>query len=147
LPSISEVKAVNKFSAWLKNFKEQIILVFHNGFLFDGPLLAKFYKKHDLTLTNNVKHFEDTLYCCSDLFKDTISHKLRTLAAYCAEEQITVHDALDDSFALKMICDYLIAREKTPLAFLIGKYFSKIEGFTANINLAYMNQLETKMHR
>ena len=86
LPSIREVKAVNKFSAWLKTFKKQIILVFHNGFLFDGPLLAKFYKKHDLTLTANVKYFQDTLYWCSDLFKDTISHKLRTLAAYCAEE-------------------------------------------------------------
>ena len=138
---------MNKFSAWLKYFKERIILVFHNGFLFDRPLLAKFYKKHDLTLTNNVKHFEDTLNCCSDLFKDTIGHKLSTLAAYCAEEQITVHDAQDDSFALKMIWDYLKSREKTPLALLIGKYFRKFDEFTANINLAYMNQLETKMHR
>ena len=101
MPSISEVKAVNKFSAWLKTFKKQIILVFHNGFLFDGPLLAKFYKKHDLALANNVKHFADTLYCCIDLFKDTIGHKLRTLAEYYAEEQITVYDALNDSFALK----------------------------------------------
>ena len=134
MPSISKVKAVNKFSAWLKTFKKQIILVFHNGFLFDGPLLAKFYKKHDLTLTANVKYFADILYCCSDLFKDTIGHKLRTLAAYYAEEQITVHDAQDDSFALKMIWDYLTAREKTPLALLIGKYFRKFDEFTANIN-------------
>jgi hypothetical protein len=58
-----------------------------------------------------------------------------------------VHDAQDDSFALKMIWDYLTAREKTPLALLIGKYFRKFDEFTANINLAYMNQLETKMHR
>ena len=108
--------------------------MFNNGFLFDGPLLAKFYKKHDLTLTANVKYFQDTLYWCSDLFKDTIGHKLRTLAAYCAEEQITVHDAQDDSFALKMIWDYLTAREKTPLALLIGKYFRKFDEFTANIN-------------
>ena len=111
---------MTKFSAWLKTFKKQKnILVFHNGFLFDGPLLAKFYKKHDLALTNNVKHFADTLYCCIDLFKDTIGHILRTLAEYYAVEHITVYDALDDSFALKMICDYLTAREKTPLAFLI----------------------------
>ena len=135
MPSISEVKAVNKFSAWLKTFKKQKnIFVIQNGFLFDGPLLAKFYKKHDIALTNNVKHFADTLYCCIDLFKDTIGHKLRTLAAYCAEEQITVHDAQDDSFALKMIWDYLTAREKTPLALLIGKYFRKFDEFTANIN-------------
>jgi hypothetical protein len=46
-----------------------------------------------------------------------------------------------------MICDYLTAREKTPLAFLIWKYFRTFEEFTANINMAYMNQLETKMHR
>ncbi len=25
------------FNAWLKTFKKQIILVFHNGFLLDGP--------------------------------------------------------------------------------------------------------------
>ena len=76
-----------------------------------------FYKKHDLTLTDNVKYFADTLYCCSDLFKDTIGHKLKTLAANCAVEQITVHDALDDSFALKMICDYLTAQKRLPYLF------------------------------
>jgi len=100
--------------------------VFNNGFLFDGPLLAKFYKKHDLALTNNVKHFADTLYCCIDLFKDTIGHILRTLAEYYAVEHITVYDALDDSFALKMICDYLTAREKTPSSFFDMKVFQDV---------------------
>jgi hypothetical protein len=46
LPSTSEVDALNKFNKWLKAFNKPIILVFHNGISFDGPVLAKFYKKH-----------------------------------------------------------------------------------------------------
>jgi len=45
LPSTTEVDALNKFNKWLKAFNKPIILVFHNGILFDGPVLAKFYKK------------------------------------------------------------------------------------------------------
>jgi DNA polymerase III epsilon subunit-like protein len=52
------------------------------------------------------------LSCCHDLFKDTKDNKLRTLAAYCSVEQTPVHDALDDSFALKKICEYLVDRKK-----------------------------------
>ncbi len=122
LPSIGEEDALNKFNNWLKTFKKQIIMVFYNGFSYDGPLLARFYKKHEITLTDNVKYFADTLFCSRDLFKDTVNHKLRTLAAYFAVEQTVVYDALDDSLALKRICEYLTARAKTHLAFLIGEY-------------------------
>jgi DNA polymerase III alpha subunit (gram-positive type) len=45
LPSTTEVDALNKFNKWLKAFNKPIILVFHNGISFDGPVLAKFYKK------------------------------------------------------------------------------------------------------
>ncbi len=79
--------------------------MFHNGISFDGPVLAKFYKKRGLITTENVKYLADPLSCGHDLFKDTKSNKLRTLATYCSVEQTTVHDALDDSFALKKICD------------------------------------------
>jgi DNA polymerase III epsilon subunit-like protein len=105
--------------------------VFHNGILFDGPVLTKFYKKHGITLTENIKYLADPLYCCRDLFKNTKDNKIITLAAYCAVEQTPVHDTIDDSFALKKICVYLIDQEKTPLAFLIGKYFKTFEYFTA----------------
>jgi DNA polymerase III epsilon subunit-like protein len=71
------------------------------------------------------------LYCCRDLFKNTKDNKIITLAAYCAVERTPVHDTIDDSFALKKICVYLIDQEKTPLAFLIGKYFKTFEYFTA----------------
>ncbi len=81
--------------------------MFHNDILFDGPVLAKFYKKHGLTITDNVKYLADPLSCCRDLFKDTKNPKLRTSAAYCSVDQTTVHDALDDSLALKKICEYL----------------------------------------
>ena len=46
-----------------------------------------------------------------------------------------MHDALDDSLALKKICEYLVDREKTPIAFLIGSYFKTFEYFTAKLNL------------
>jgi len=116
--------------------------VFHNGISFDGPVLAKFYKKHGLTITDNVKYLADPLSCCRDLFKDTKNHKLRTLAAYCSVDQTPVHDALDDSLALKKICEYLVDREKTPLAFLIGSYFKTFEYFTAKLNLIDIDQLK-----
>ncbi len=122
LPSTTKVDALNKFNKWLKVFNKPIMLVFHNGISFDGPVLAKFYKKHGLTITENVKYLADPLSCCRDLFKDTKNHKFRTLAAYCSVEQTPVHDALDDSLALKKICEYLVDHEKTPLAFLIGSY-------------------------
>jgi len=82
------------------------MLVFYNGISFDGPVLAKFCKKYGLAITENVKYRADPLSCCRDLFKDTKHHKLRTLAAYCSVEQTPVHDALDNSFALKKICEY-----------------------------------------
>ena len=106
LPSTSEVDALNKFNKWLKAFNKPIMLVFHNGILFDEPVLAKFCKRYGLAITENVKYRVDPLSCCRDLFKDTKHHKLRTLAAYCSVEQTPVHDALDDSFALKKICEY-----------------------------------------
>jgi len=142
LPSTSKVDALNKFNKWLKAFKKPIILVFHNGIVFDGPVIAKFYKKHGITLTENVKYLADPLYCCRDLFKHTKNHKLRTLAPYCCLEQTSVHDASDDSFALKKICAYLMDQEKTPLAFLIGIYFKTFEYFTAKIDFIEIDQLK-----
>ena len=59
LPSTSEVNALNKFNKWLKAFNKPVILVFHNGISFDGPVLAKFYKKHGIILTENVKYLAD----------------------------------------------------------------------------------------
>ena len=103
--------------------------MFHNGILLDGPVLTKFYKKHGITLTENIKYLADPLYCCRDLFKNTKDNKIITLAAYCAVEQTPVHDAIDDSFALKKICVYLIDQEKTPLAFLKRKYFKQKKDF------------------
>jgi len=106
-------------------------MCFTTEFCFDRPVLTKFYKKHGITLTENIKYLADPLYCCCDLFKNTKYNKIITLAAYSAVEQTPVHDAIDDSFALKKICVYLIDQEKTPLAFLIGKYFKTFEYFTA----------------
>jgi len=145
LPSTTEVDALNKFNKWLKAFNKPIILVFYNGISFDGPVLAKFYKKHGLSITDNVKYLADPLSCCRDLFKDTRNHKLRTLAAYCSVDQTAVHDALDDSLALKKICEYLVDREKTSLAFLIGSYFKTFEYFTAKLDLMDIDQLEPEM--
>ena len=100
--------------------------MFHNGISFDGPVLAKFYKKHGVTITENIKNLADPLSCCHDLFKDTKNHKLRTLAAYCYVDQTPVHDALDDSFALERICEYLVDREKTPLAIFDKELFQDL---------------------
>jgi DNA polymerase III epsilon subunit-like protein len=102
------------------------IHVIHNGILFDRPVLARFYKKHGIALTENRKHLADPLYSCRDLFKNTKYHKCRTLAAYFDVDQTPVQDALDDRFDLKKICEYLIDEEKTPLAFAIGKYFKTL---------------------
>jgi DNA polymerase III epsilon subunit-like protein len=85
------------------------------------------------------------LSCCRDLFKDTKNHKLRTLAAYCSVEQTPGHDALDDSFALKKICEYLVDRKKTPLAFLIGSYIKTFEYFTAKVDLINTEQLKPEI--
>ncbi len=60
-------------------------------------------------------------------------------------EQTPVHDALDDSLALKKICEYLVDRKKTPLAFLIGSYFKTFEYFTAKLNLIDIDQLKPEM--
>jgi DNA polymerase III epsilon subunit-like protein len=145
LPSTTEVDALNKFNKWLKAFNKSIILVFHNGILFDGPVLAKFYKKHGLAITDNVKYLVDPLSCCRDLFKDTKNHKLRTLAAYLSVEQTPVRDAFDDSLALKKICEYLVDREKTLLDFLIGGYFKTFEYFAVKLNLIDKDQLKPEM--
>ena len=56
-----------------------------------------------------------------------------------------MHDALDDSLALMKICEYLVDREKTPLAFLIGIYFKTFEYFTAKLNLIDIDQLKPEM--
>jgi hypothetical protein len=60
-------------------------------------------------------------------------------------EQTPVHDALDDSFALKRICENLVDQEKTPLASLIGDYFKTFQYFTAMINFIYIYQLKPEM--
>jgi hypothetical protein len=60
-------------------------------------------------------------------------------------DQTAVHDALDDSLALKKICEYLVDREKTSLAFLIGSYFKTFEYFTAKLDLMDIDQLEPEM--
>ena len=96
LSSTTEVDALNKFNKWLKAFNKPKIYVFHNGISFDGPVSAKFYKRHGLNITENVKYLVDPLSCCRDLFIDTKNHKLGTLAAYCSVEQTPVHDALDN---------------------------------------------------
>ena len=96
-------------------------------------------------MTDNVKYLADPLSCCRDLFKDTKNHKLRTLAAYWSVEQTPVHDAFDDSLALKKICEYLVDREKTLLDFLIGGYFKTFEYFTAKLNLIDIDQLKPEM--
>ena len=97
--------------------------MFHNGILFDGPVLTKFYKKHGITLTENIKYIADPLYCCRDLFKNTKDNKIITLAAYCAVEQTPVHDTIDNSFALKKICVYLIDQEKNSSSFFEREVF------------------------
>ena len=56
-----------------------------------------------------------------------------------------MHDALDDSFALKKICEYLVDREKTPLAFLIRSCFKTFEYFTAKLDLIDIDQLKPEM--
>ena len=63
LPSTSKVDALNKFNKWLKAFNKPIMLVFHNGISFDGPVLAKFCKKYGLAITENVKYRADPLSC------------------------------------------------------------------------------------
>jgi DNA polymerase III alpha subunit (gram-positive type) len=96
LSSTTEVDALNKFNKWLKAFNKPIIYVYNNGISFDGLVSAKFYKRHGLTITENVKYLVDPLPCCRDLFIDTKNNKLRTLAAYCSLKQTPVHDTLDD---------------------------------------------------
>ncbi len=51
LPFTTEFDALNKFNKWPKALNKPIILVFHKGISFDGPVLAKFFKKHGLIIT------------------------------------------------------------------------------------------------
>ena len=109
LPSYNIFLALNHFIDWLSQFKQPIILVFHNGFSFDCYVLAKFLTKFHLSLPSNIL-VSDTLPYFRQYLKPPLvpNHKLTTLSDHFKIAHEHAHDALSDSLALKGICQQIV---------------------------------------
>lgn len=107
LPTIRLKQGLIKFCSWLEDFKEEVHLVFHNGFSFDCFFLAKCLKNQNVSLPQNTKLVYDSLPCLRKTLKDPAppNFKLITLAEHFEIPVLHAHDALSDSKVLKGICE------------------------------------------
>lgn len=112
LDSVSVSRALHLFMTWISKFKHPVALVFHNGFAFDCPVLAKFLVRLEIPISENFITVGDTLPYIREHFKPPIveDHKLGTLSKFFETEHEHAHDALSDSLTLKAICDKIIDR-------------------------------------
>ena len=106
LNSVSVSRALHLFMSWISKFGHPVALVFHNGFAFDCPVLARFLVRLNVPIPENFITVGDTLPYIRIHFKPPIveDHKLGTLSKFFETTHEHAHDALSDSLTLKQIC-------------------------------------------
>ncbi|XP_031572855.1 uncharacterized protein LOC116306871 [Actinia tenebrosa] len=105
----SAKEALQKFVRWLQKLNNRLVLVAHNGKIFDCPRLILHLQEHDLLedFKANVVGFIDTLI----LFKNHFSMDNKPSLKSLVEKKIPQyeyerdHDALEDVRALKELLD------------------------------------------
>lgn len=123
LPSKTITTALKDFMNWIQRLNNSVILVFHNGFAFDCVILAKFLVKHNIRVPNNLVKVADTLQQIRQYLKtpEIENHKLTTLAKHYNIKLELAHDALDDSKALKEICEKFVEDKKLDFSTLFSE--------------------------
>jgi len=114
--NISE--ALTDFMNWIGDFKDPVILIYHNGFNFDCSVMIRHLLKFKIAIPPNLVKVGDNLPFFRTVLKppEIENHKLSTLSKHFGVDQDMAHDALSDSITLKLICEKYTKNNKIDLA-------------------------------
>ena len=131
LPSVSIRKGLRDFRNWILTFKKPVHLVFHNAFSFDIRILLKQFSKFKIKFPENVEYIHDTLPSFRKKIKEgeIKDHRLATLALFTNVNLVNAHCALEDSKALKQICENFVKKNNLNLCEFLNQYQKPIEYF------------------
>ncbi len=116
IPSKDITQALTDFIDWLP---QQVVLVAHNGRVFDHPRLLSSIKHCDLkdSFANKVLGLGDSLPILKRAFPEEKSHSLPKLCKSNIAYEYDAHDALADCVALKQIIQKGLTKSKDKLKF------------------------------
>jgi len=134
LKSYSISKAIELMLDFLNSFEdENLILVCHNGFCYDFPIIIKTVKRLGFVFPQTVFGFTDTLPMFKKFLKCN-SYKLSDIVSHLGlENKFTFHDALFDNLALISSCKALTEINCLPLSHLLSTYFKETKQFCDKI--------------
>ena len=108
---------------FLSNIKNNLILVCHNGFCYDFPILIKKLKHFDISLPDNILGFSDTLPAFKKHLKCE-SYKLGSIVTWLGiQQEFQFHNSYDDVIALLHCCREVAKIYNISLTELHRSYF------------------------
>ena len=110
--AVSPEDGLGKFLRWIQNRQtaedEKFILVAHNGYNFDGPVLINNFLNHGVanleTLMSLIAGVGDSLVAFQEFCNGP--HNLQSLLRRFGIRQHQTHDALDDAMDLKELISH-----------------------------------------
>lgn len=115
MDTVGPKKALEAFLDWLDDTfpKERVILVAHNGFKFDVPILMNHLRRYGLLIAaiHSIYGFADTLPSFRENYNHLKSHSLPELSKQMDVVNDDPHDALSDVKALITVTRRGAARE------------------------------------
>lgn len=119
-------ECLTNFVHWLNTICNYglIILIAHNGSVFDKHVLQKHLTMHNID-SNNTICIADTRYILGNYYKDLKSKSLENLYKHILNaEYIEKHRAIEDAKDLKQICDVTIEKSNISIYdFIIDKIY------------------------
>lgn len=122
------------FMNWIEKLGKPVVLIFHNGLVFDAKVLSQKLVQHNVEIPKNLVSIGDTLPYFRRSLKPPLieNHKLGTLARYFNIEQSYAHDALSDTVTLKLICDKFMEQFEVDLAEILKHSQRKFIDYITN---------------
>ena len=101
--SITLAECLQDFITYLKSFKSKIILIAHNGKVFDSRILVKAIIANNMLseLQSVLTGFIDTLPMVKTLLPDRSSYKQEELVRGCLNKTYDAHNGLEDVKSLR----------------------------------------------
>ena len=127
------VDALNAFMNWIRRLEKPVVLTFHNGFSFDGPVLSSRLVYFNIEIPSNLLAIADTLPFFRRNLKPPIvqDHKLSSLASHYSIDVERSHEALSDCITLKSICEKYVEANKVSLDTIIKENQRPIKDYLA----------------